>query len=434
MSEQHPSSSAARIAPIIVLATSARALVCSARRGGFRVQGVDGFGDADTRAGAQRLLTVPLAADGPDRNAMLAATAQLLAGTPAAGLVYGSGLEGNAGIVEQLARLLPVFGNTAAALAASRNPLELAACCAAMGASYAQTSNTAPPDPRNWLLKDQAGCGGTAVHRASGQTQTGPGQYYQRYQAGTQISALFLADGQHARVLGIHEQWCADPAVVGMPFMHGGAVSRHDLRINLGGPIQRLAQGLTKAFGLCGLNGIDCIRRGEELVLIELNPRPCASIDLYDHEHAGGLFRQHLQSVQGYLTAASPAAGYALSTRAVRAPADAARETRGYQIVYAPAPVRIPPAVPWPAWSTDRPMAGTSIAGGMPLCTVHAGGKEPARVRGLLRQRQQHMLGMLNPIRTGHQPVTAGNATGTEEPTPCSRGGATDNPLQGVTQ
>jgi len=54
-----------------------------------------------------------------------------------------------------------------------------------------------------------------------------------------------------------------------------------------------LATTLTQAFGLVGLNGIDFILNGEQLSILEVNPRYSASMELVEEALAVPLLLWH---------------------------------------------------------------------------------------------------------------------------------------------
>ena len=62
--------------------------------------------------------------------------------------------------------------------------------------------------------------------------------------------------------------------------------------------LRRAAQAITAASGLLGLNSIDFLVDGNEYTLIEINPRPGATLDIFD-DRDGSLFRAHVDSCLG---------------------------------------------------------------------------------------------------------------------------------------
>jgi predicted ATP-grasp superfamily ATP-dependent carboligase len=227
------------------------------------------------------------------------------------------------------------------------------------------------------LVKEPGGAGGAHVRRA-GESRLPAGAYFQRFEKGRSLSALFLADGRRARVVGFSEQWTV-LARPDRPFLYGGAVGQARLPAAVESDLRARLDLLVAATGLVGLNGLDFLQRGEEWLALEVNPRPTATLDLYDADYPRGLFDWHLRACEGELP-----------ERAARPKA-----ARAHAVVYLPGPVRMSGAFRFPHWCRDIPMPGTHFATGDPVCTVHAAASEPARALALVNRRQaiiQHAL------------------------------------------
>ena len=137
--------------------------------------------------------------------------------------------------------------------------------------------------------------------------------------------------------------------------------------------IARKLDQLVAATGLAGLNGMDFLLRGNEYRVLEINPRPCATMDLYDADCAESLFGWHLRACRGELPQAQ------LVTHKI---------ARGHAVVHAERSLRIPLNMRFPEWVSDIPGSGKQFAPGAPLCMVHAQGTSMQQVKRLLMQRQ----------------------------------------------
>ncbi len=355
----------------LVAAVSGRALAQSAARGGHRVTVLDYFADQDTGSAAEacRCVAAPHALRF-DRRALLAAAAELAPAAESAGLVYGSGFEGRTALLGRLAEGRRLCGNTAEVVAAIRDPRQFFPLLQRLGISHPEARFQAPPDPAGWLVKHPGGAGGAQVRHASQRPARGS-SYYQRFEAGRTLSVLLLADGQRALVLGYNEQWTT-PAWLGTPFLFGGAVSHVALPPELTDAIEDRLQALVAATGLVGLNGVDFILRESEWLVLEVNPRPTATVELYDPDYASGLFDAHLRACAGDLlqVAASPGAARAMA------------------VVIATAGGTLPGEFGFPVWCRDLPGPGTHFATGDPICTVHADAPDAAGAMAMVRTRQ----------------------------------------------
>jgi predicted ATP-grasp superfamily ATP-dependent carboligase len=357
------------LASYLIVAVSGRALAASAARGGFRVAVLDCFADRDTRSLAStcRSVASPL---GPrfDARALLE-SAETLGRRYRGGLVYGSGFEGRTGLLARVASDRPLHGNPPELVRAVRDPNLFFPLLRRLDISHPEVRLVAPPNPAGWLLKRPGGAGGAHVRHA-GDSRPPEDAYFQRFEVGRTLSALFLADGRRARVLGINRQWTA-PARPGLRYLYGGAVGGVALRPRIHRELRAGLDALVAATGLVGLNGVDFILRGDRWLVLELNPRPTATMELYDPDYPRGLFRWHLRACRGELpdAAATP------------------RATRAHGVVYARVPCRADPGVRFPRWCRDVPMPGTRFERGDPVCTVHAAAPGAQGAIALLRRR-----------------------------------------------
>lgn len=355
--------------PYLIVAISGRALAASAARGGFRVAVLDCFADRDTRALASACRSVA-SSWGPrfDQRALLEAT-ETLGRRTSGGLVYGSGFEGRTGLLARMARDRVLHGNTPEVVRAVRDPGVFFPLIRRLGISHPEVRLAAPVNSAGWLVKLPGGAGGAHVRRV-GESRPPRGAYFQRFEPGCTLSALFLADGLRARVLGVNRQWTA-PARPDLPFLYGGAIGGVALRPRIDQELRAGLDALVAATGLIGLNGVDFILREDRWLVLELNPRPTATLELYDPDYSHGLFRWHLRACRGELPA-RPAA---------------ARATRAQAVVYAGAPSRAGADMRFPRWCHDVPMPGTRFERGDPVCTVHAAAPDGPRASALLRRR-----------------------------------------------
>jgi predicted ATP-grasp superfamily ATP-dependent carboligase len=130
------------------------------------------------------------------------------------------------------------------------------------------------------------------------------------------------------------------------------------------------ATQLTCALGLVGLNSVDFLVDGAAFCLLEANPRPGATLDLFDRD-IWPLFARHVAACEGVLIADPPAMHGATAAA----------------IVYAVTDIASVPDFDWPDWTADRPAMCTSVSTDQPLCTVLASADTPAEARMLLDQR-----------------------------------------------
>jgi predicted ATP-grasp superfamily ATP-dependent carboligase len=357
--------------PLLVVAVTGRALAASAARGGRPVIVLDCFADRDTRLLAADCRSV-VASRGLriDRHALLEAATALAPAGRSAGLVYGSGFEGRTSLLERLARGRRLYGNTPAVVASVRNPRIFFPLLRRLGVKHPDVRLQAPLDLSGWLVKHSGGAGGAQVRYAR-RRRVRTGSYFQRFEEGRVLSVLFLADARRALVLGFNEQWTA-AARPGSPFLYGGAAGGVMLPVAVESDLRLRLDALIAATGLVGLNGIDFLLRGDEWSVLEVNPRPPATIELYDNDYPLGLLEWHLRACRGELP------DHAAPVQAVRA----------HAVVHAVTACRVAPSFQFPEWCRDVPNPGTRIAQGAPVCTVHAEAGNREIALSLLRQRR----------------------------------------------
>jgi len=355
---------------VLIAAASGRALAAAARRSLYRPLVVDFFGDDDTRALAAATAQVADAARGFAADELLSQLRQLAAGENPIGLVYGSGFEDRPELLDSLAQHFFVFGNKAAIVAKTKNPRALADLCAKHDIPHPEISFDLPRDPEAWLIKRQGGGGG--IHIRSAEHGAGPDDYYQRRVAGAPVSILLLADGAEAQILGASSQWTAKSSVMSstLPFRFGGAVrpalcSEAQLVI-----LADVSRTVARELGLVGLNSVDFLADTDGYHLLEVNPRPGATLDIFA-DAEGALFAAHLAACRGHL----PARPLVFTKAAATA------------IAYAPCELPSMPALAWPDWCKDQQRPGTVLRAGDPVCTISAEAETAGAARALAGAR-----------------------------------------------
>lgn len=361
---------------VLIAAVSGRALAASARRGGYAPLVADFFGDADTLAIADHQVTLDLSlSHGMDEAALMAACEALSAASlqPPIGIVYGTGFEDRTDLLTAIGRRWPLLGNTPDAVALLKDPQCFSELCESCGIPHPESSSTPPADPAHWLVKRRGGSGGGHVRPATPNDQASASHYFQRRIEGVPVSALILADGENARLLGLSTQWAA-PAR-DKPFRYGGAVRPAVVAPGCERDIAIYVARLMARVPLVGLNSFDFLIDGDRCWLLEVNPRPGATLDIFDSidEHARNhsLFELHVTACRGILPASPPELTGAHASALIYADRDIARV----------------PAYDWPDWTADRPRAGTSVPAGYPVCTVFATARTPADAKHRVLER-----------------------------------------------
>lgn len=349
---------------VLIAAISGRALAAAVRRAGYRPLVLDMFCDSDTAALAERTARIPGSLqDGIDGDRLLSSMKRL-AGKRMDAVVLGSGFERKADLVDEIARHFPLAGNCGATIRRVKDPSWLANDCAGLGIPHPSFRWTPPPDPDNWIAKTTGGAGGTHITRAVGEAPAS-GRYFQRFVAGTNISALFVASGDAAHTVGFSRQWTS-PAP-STPYRYGGAVRLKRIDREDAATVTDWLSRLTRRVGLVGLCSADFIRAKDGYRLVEINPRPGATLDIFDSVEAP-LLEAHLRACRG---------------QAFRLPRFG--DCMASMVTYARRPLPAFPAIAWPDWTADRQSPGTRLIAGDPICTVFARGPSAAATLKALR-------------------------------------------------
>ncbi len=375
---------------LVAVGTSARLLVDCAHAAGIGVHALDVFGDVDTR---RRALSWQPIGSGQglkiDGTALEAALQRFAADPQVLGWVVGSGLEADPALLARCARRLPLLGNRPQTVAALRSPARFHALLAELEIAAPQICLHPPGEPQGWLFKDAHACGGWHVRAAArAPAHRGPGGYFQRHQAGEPMSLTLLADGRQWRSLMLARQLVGAPAP--RPYGLRGGVGPLRLCAAAWARLERAADRLVAANGLIGLNGIDFLLDGEKVWLLEVNPRPVASLALFDTAAQGLLLRAHL-AVCGGATVEQVALPPAMDG------------VRASEVVFARQPLTLSAeAAQWLAAQPhcrDLPAAGAKAAKGDPLCSVLASAADPELALALLQARREEVLARLGGTR-----------------------------------
>lgn len=144
----------------------------------------------------------------------------------------------------------------------------------------------------------------------------------------------------------------------------------------LGARLACAAEAVVGSYALRGVASVDFLVDRDQFHVLEVNPRPGASLDAYDLVHRVSLFERHVRACQGNL-------GKSLSPP-TRAAASA--------IVYTRSRLIVPYGMDWPVWSADRGEDGTVLFPGHPVCTVFADGVDAIEARRRALDRAEEML------------------------------------------
>jgi predicted ATP-grasp superfamily ATP-dependent carboligase len=313
--------------------------------------------------------------DGLTLDKILGPVEALISAHDPIGLVYAAGFEHQPETIAAIALKTRVFGADAKTLNRAKDPAALARICEANGVRHPRVQCAAPDQPELWLMKKRGGAGGAHIAAKVDVSRTLRDCYYQRRVTGKSISALFLASQKRADIIGLSMQWTA--ATPASPFRYGGAAGPVDVGPAQAKEIARSVALVAAELNLVGLNSADFLVSEGAVWLIEINPRPGATLDVFD-SNEDPLFARHIAACEGHLKPTRPSAAF-----------------KAAEIVYAPHEMVVRGGGNWPDWIVDRPAPGTRIAAGDPVCTALASGLTVDLARMCVGERARNIIALV---------------------------------------
>ena len=423
-----------------MVGSSGRIAAQALKQAGYTVDVFDCFGDMDTRLAARYVGLVPDTKEAPflpAHSALIPLVQDWKALNPSGLVVTTTGFESSPDTLDKLNLLGGILGNQAQCVTCCKDPVVFYRRCLQLGLSTPAllppfshlrdrqsnadnsdeaTDTTSCNSPsRNspsrkaipqWLKKTMGASGGAHIEVVSFDEaiQLKAPFYAQQYVEGIALSALFL-NGPECVVLSIHRQYLAPSSE--RPFRFGGLVVDADIPEPACISLANACHSICRQFGLVGLNGLDAIWDGATLWLLEINPRPPASLALYPNALLAPLFEAHLISC---LRAAKPTpllpnfntiigldalnSAHFHANRNTLWPASHNLLNRGMAIVYASALLSIPADFQFPSGCHDLPILPRTFQAGEPICSIviSDGGL------GKLRAQVKALRECLNPV------------------------------------
>jgi uncharacterized protein len=354
---------------------------------------LDYFGDTDLRALETRH---PIIVRSLPRDFQRSRTLAGLVGSAGAlawrSLIYSGGLENRPGLLRRLERQGSILGNDASVVRPLRNPERFFRFLRRQGIPHPPTvageSGGAAGQETRCLWKPLRSGGGSRIRRARRGDVRRRGFYMQRQVDGTPGSAVFVADGTRAVLLGVSEQLCGIAELGGAEFRYCGNIAGPAERLLSRRALGTLAEAvdlIARRFALRGLGGLDFVLAEGVPRVLEVNPRYTASMELFEELSGVNLIDVHLEALEpGRLPAGLLSAGrflakgivYAQRSCVWRSPAAAVvRDLR------------------------DRPAEEETIDSGGPICTLVVPGATPSECRQLLFEEAERLRTELRKVQ-----------------------------------
>ena len=381
---------------ILIVGFSTRAIAESAARGRYNVVTLDYFGDRDQKELVENYSLMRDFQTGFSAKALLIASHSL----NFQAVAYTSSLENHPDVIEKLAQEHTLLGNSPSTLRRARDWGHLRFICRQENVAHPDTLLPGEEDQARgsgrWVSKPVRSGGGHGIGFWRGGALD-KGRILQKWIEGKACSAAFVADGRRCVLLGLTEQltgraelgargftWCGNILPLSLPAPEMGTVIES---------VREMAEKLTRACDLRGVNGVDFVLGRDEAVrpltmpldpstalragfaqdklrtgpvsyLVEVNPRYTASMELVEWAYGLNVFDLHVRSFDGDLPSF-------LLRENVHRPG-----FYGKGIVYAGRDVVLPETARWREKSRrDIPFPGERIEAGHPICTVLAQGR-----------------------------------------------------------
>ena len=239
-----------------------------------------------------------------------------------------------------------------------------------------------------WLIKPLRGSAGLGV-RVAAASDVGVvprGHCWQRQIEGQACSAVFVAAGGRAKLVGASRQLIGQDWNLSRPFLYVGAIGPLELSAGEQEKLARLGNVLAGEFRLVGLFNVDFVRTTSELWTVEVNPRYSASVEVLERATGANFLAWHVAACEADQLPAE-------------APQPQPRIFAGKAVVYAHTDGQALPALTrlvnewnqpgnWPGIA-DIPASGQPISAGQPVVTVFASGSTAEQVEQQLRQRAE---------------------------------------------
>lgn len=343
---------------ILVIAHSGRMLAHAVIQAGYTPLVIDLYADQDTVAISERVWQI--------KNLSLAevraAVANLLLSYKIQWIIYGSGLENYPETIEYLGSCSQVIGNDFAVIRQLNAKQAFFKQLDTLDIQHPEVQFYAPGNNAGWLIKPVKHVGGLGIRVCDGDAKDS--EYYQRFCTGQVSTALFCADGEQFQLIGFQRQW----TVAKDNFAFAGIITEPCLPLEQQQAVCHWLKKLVSFYRLKGLASLDFISNDQGCFLLEINPRPPASMMLYPELDLLGAHRTGRVKI-------------AIKDKAIRA----------LQIVYANRQCKIPPGVKWPEWSFDQPKSATCILANEPICSIMARGKTAEQTLARLQGQQTHI-------------------------------------------
>lgn len=358
------------IKTLLIIANSGRLLAQMSRNAGYGVIVIDCFADVDTQSFAKHCTKI----ESLSLDALKTAFNFIPSQYKPDAVIIGSGFECHIDSLKYIHQQITVLGNTTETFLSLQNKKKLFQTLKQYKIPHPKTSFQPPKQTINWLAKPIAGEGGLGIENYSQSLSKNHTYYWQKFIQGIPMSVLFISNASGHQICGYHKQYTS--TIGKQPFIFSGIISYTDLAESIKKQLTLYIEKLIHHFNLKGLNSLDFILKNKQCYVLEINPRPSASMQLYDDD----LITQHINSCLDKLfkTQNTPTS-----------------YCKAYQIIFAKKDTLIKESIQWPEGVVDIPQSGSFVYTNQPICSIIAKGKSEHSVLKQLQLKQRTVINLL---------------------------------------
>ncbi len=294
--------------------------------------------------------------------------------------IYGSGFEAYPESLAFLETQFQLLGNSSTVFKTLQNKPLFFQRLQQLNISFPSVfftlkNNTHRDKTANYLIKPFNSLGGLEIVKENTRHNLhNTRHYYQEYIAGESLSVLFVANGNQAVIIGFNRQW-----TIAKSFLFSGIINHAELAIIHQQTLYNWVSKLTLSYKLQGLCSLDFIFYKNKCYILEINPRPPASMQLYEKD----LLKTHYLACLGQLEKVITPQ-YKIYT--------------AYQIIYALKTIKISSQIKWPKYCCNLPQINAIIDKGQPICSIIINGTNPQSLLEDLQHKQHLLFTQINEI------------------------------------
>jgi predicted ATP-grasp superfamily ATP-dependent carboligase len=280
---------------ILIVGASVRAAAESARRAGLTPICADLFADEDLCDIAQVVRVESYPRDLP----------AVAAGIPPCPWMYTGALENRPDIIAEISNERTLWGNPPASIVAVRDPFKVANALRSAGLPFADVrlEPQGPPRDGTWVVKPLRSAGGRGIQVWDAEARSlslRESHYFQRRLSGIAYSAVYIATSRKAHLVGISRQLVGESSLGATAFTYCGSIGPVSLHPTIEEEMEQAGECATRLGQLRGIFGIDFVCDDRRAVVVEINPRYTASIEVIERAHDLALIDWHRRACESF--------------------------------------------------------------------------------------------------------------------------------------